>query len=48
MFSQCLGQEETETKMYPAGFYLVKPFHLLNKDVLNKDNLSSNRGKCVL
>lgn len=42
MFSQCLGQEETETKMYPAGFYLVKPFHLLNKDVLNKDNLSSN------
>lgn len=42
-FSQCLGEEEEgKTKMYPAGFYLVKPFHLLNKDVLNKDNLSSN------
>lgn len=31
--------------MYPAGFYLVKPFDLLNKDVLNKDNLSSNEAK---
>lgn len=43
MFSPCLGKKKKkQTSMYPAGFYLVKPFHLLNKDVLNKDNLSSN------
>lgn len=40
MFSRCLGK--IKENVYPAGFYLVKPFHLLNKAVLNKDNLSLN------
>lgn len=32
-------------ELYPEEFYLVNSVHLLNKDILNKDNLSSNTSR---